>query len=73
MPTLRDLLLVEGSTGRDWDLEEYLQPRSTAFVLGLPAACACHLPGSGLPATHGRYRAVASQLTRSKIPVRSAA
>ena len=38
-----------------WDLAEYLQPRSTAFVLGLPAARACHLPGSGLPVAHGRH------------------
>ncbi|MEG9501052.1 MAG: hypothetical protein MIN69_04150, partial [Methylorubrum extorquens] len=29
-------------------------------------------PRSGLPATHGHYHAVASQLARSKIPVRSA-
>jgi hypothetical protein len=46
-------------------------PRSTAFVARLSAACARQLPGSGLPATHGRHHAVASQLARSKIPVRS--
>ena len=66
-----DLLLAEGGTDRDRDLAEHLQPRPTAFVVGLPAARACHLPGSGLPATHGRHHAVASQLARSKIPVRS--
>ena len=55
VPTPRDLLLSQGGTDRDWDLAEYLQPRSTAFVLGLPAARACHLPGSGLPVAHGRH------------------
>ena len=39
--------------------------------LGLPTTRACHLPGSGLPPTHGCRHAVASQLARSKIPVRS--
>jgi hypothetical protein len=71
VPTPRNLLLAQGGTDRDRDLAEYLQPRSTAFVLGLPAARACHLPGSSLPATHGRHPAVASQSARSKIPVRS--
>jgi putative transposase len=73
VPTPRDLLLAQGGADRDWDLAEYLQPRSAALFLGLPAARACHLPGSGLPATHGRRHAVASQLARSKIPVRSPA
>src|SRR5918995_882474 len=41
------------------------------LVLGLPAACACHLPGSGLPATHGKRHAIGSQSARSKMPVRS--
>jgi hypothetical protein len=52
-------------------MAEYLQPCPAAFVVGLPAARACQLPGSGLPATHGHYHAVASHLARSKIPVRS--
>ncbi len=44
-----------------------------AFVAGLSATCARQLPRSGLPATHDRDHAVASQLARSKIPVRSRA
>lgn len=52
-------------------MAEHLQPCPAAFVAGLPAARACQLPGSGLPATHGLYHAVASHLARSKIPVRS--
>jgi hypothetical protein len=49
----------------------HVQLHPTAFVAGLSAARARQLPGSGLPATHGRYHAVISQLARSKIPVRS--
>jgi hypothetical protein len=37
-----------------------VRPRSTAFVAGLSATCACQRPGSGLPATDGRHQAVAS-------------
>ena len=71
VPTPRDLLFAQGGADRDRDLAKYVQPSSAAFVVGLPAARACHLPGSGLPATHGRRHAVASQSARSKIPVRS--
>jgi len=39
----------------------YRQPRPAAFVLGLPTTCACHRPGSGLPASHGPGPAAASQ------------
>ena len=37
VPTPRDLLLAQGGTDRDRHVAEYLQPRSTAFVLGLSA------------------------------------
>jgi putative transposase len=37
---------------------------------GLPAARACQLPRSGLPATHGCCLAVDSHSARSRIPVR---
>ena len=66
-----DLLLAEGGADRDRSMAKHLQPRPTAFVAGLSAARARQLPGSGLPATHGRHHAVASQSARSKIPVRS--
>jgi len=36
--------LTQGSSDRNWDLTEYVQPRSTEFALGLPAARACRLP-----------------------------
>ncbi|MGE8131787.1 metallophosphoesterase family protein [Methylobacterium sp. NPDC080182] len=52
-------------------MANHLQPRPTAFFAGLSATCARQLPGSGLPATHDRDHAVASQLARYKIPVRS--
>jgi hypothetical protein len=69
VPAPGDLLLTEGGTD-DRCLAEHLQPCPTAFVARLSAACACYLPGYGQPATHGHYHAVASQLARSKIPVR---
>src|SRR5215210_3163782 len=68
-----DLLLAEGSSGRDRPLAKHLQPRPAALVTGLPTTRARHLPGSGLPPTHGCRHAVASLLARSKIPVRSGA
>ena len=72
VPEAGDLLQL-GGADRDRPLAECRQPRSAALVLGLPAACACHLPGSGLPATHGKRHAIGSQSARSKMPVRSAA
>jgi hypothetical protein len=72
VPEAGDLLQLEGGADRDRPVAECLQPRSAALVLGLPAARACHLPGSGLPATHGKRHAIGSQSARSKMPVRSA-
>ncbi len=63
------LLLAEGGADRDRSMAKDIQPRPAAFVPGLSAARACQLPGSSLPATHGRRHAVASQSARSKIPV----
>ena len=71
VPQAGDLLLAQGSPDCDRSLAEHLQPCPAAFVVGLPAARACQLPRSGLPATHGHYHAVASQLARPRIPVRS--
>lgn len=71
VPTTGDLSFIEGGAGGDRIVEKHIQPRPAAFVLGLPAARVRHLPGSGLPATHGRSHAVASHVVRSKIPVRS--
>ncbi len=52
-------------------MAEHIQPRPAALILGLSAARACQLPGSGLPATHGSGHPVASHSARSKIQVRS--
>lgn len=71
VPEAGNLLLAEGGAGRDPSLAEHLQPRPAAFVAGLPTARACHVPGPGLPTTRGRRHAVASQLARSNMPVRS--
>ena len=73
VPEAGDLLQLEGGADRDRPLAEDLQPRPAALGPGLPAACACHLPGSGLPATHGQRHAIGSQSARSKMPVRSVA
>ena len=72
VPEAGDLLLAQGSPDCDRSLAEHLQPRPAAFVARLSAAGARHLPGSGLPATHGSGHAVTSHSARSKIPVRSA-
>lgn len=61
----------EGSADRDRAMAKHIQLRPPASVAGLPAARARQLPRSGLSATHGRYQAVAFQLARSRIPVRS--
>ena len=71
VPTPRDFLLSQGGADRDRHVAEHLQPCSAALFLGLPTARARYVPGSGLAPTHGRYHAVAFQLARSKIPVRS--
>jgi putative transposase len=70
VPAPGNLLLVKGGADCDRAVEEHLQPRPAAIVPGLPAACACQLPGSGLPATRGGGHAVASHSARSKIPIR---
>jgi len=62
----RDFLHARGGTDRGWDLAEYLQPRSTALVLGLPAARPFHLPDLAFWLPIGRHHAVASQSARSK-------
>ncbi len=71
VPAPGDLLLAERGADCDRSLANYLQPRPAALVTRLPTARARQLPGSGLPATHGRDHAVTSQLARSKISFRS--
>lgn len=54
---------------RDRPMAEHIQPCPVGLVSGLSAARICQLPGSGLPAIHGRSYAVVSYLAQSKIPV----
>jgi len=66
-----DLLRAGRGADRERSMAIHLHPCPTAFVAGLSAARACQLPRLGLAATLGRDHAPASQLARSKIPVRS--
>lgn len=61
-PTPRHRLPDEECADREGDLADHRHPHPTEFLVGLPTARACNLPGSGSSTTHGHHHAVA--LTR---------
>ena len=68
--TLRPARPIEGWR-RLRDLGQALRSHSATPVAALPAARALNRPRHRLPAVHDPNSAVASQLARSKIPVRT--